>query len=48
MKSVIVFAGTAEGRTLSEYLSGRQIPVTACTATEYDVCRRVYELDPSP
>lgn len=35
MKSVIVFAGTAEGRTLSEYLSGRQIPVTACTATEY-------------
>ena len=35
MKSVIVFAGTVEGRTLSEYLSGRQIPVTACTATEY-------------
>ncbi len=35
MKSVIIFAGTVEGRTLSEYLSGRQIPVTACTATEY-------------
>lgn len=35
MKSVIIFAGTAEGRTLSEYLSVRRIRVTACTATEY-------------
>lgn len=35
MKPVIVFAGTIEGRTLSEYLSGQQVPVTACVATEY-------------
>lgn len=35
MRSVIVFAGTIEGRTLSEYLSGQQVPVTACVATEY-------------
>lgn len=34
-RSVIIFAGTVEGRTLSEYLSGQQIPVTACVATEY-------------
>lgn len=35
MRPVIVFAGTIEGRTLSEYLSGRQVPVVACVATEY-------------
>ena len=35
MRPVIIFAGTTEGRTLSEYLSERGIPVTACTATEY-------------
>lgn len=35
MKSVIVFAGTTEGRMLSEYLAGKQVPVTACVATEY-------------
>lgn len=35
MRSVIIFAGTAEGRTLSEYLSGRGVRVTACVATEY-------------
>lgn len=35
MKPVIIFAGTIEGRTLSEYLAGRGIPVTACVATEY-------------
>lgn len=35
MKSVMVFAGTIEGRMLTEYLCGRQIPVTACVATEY-------------
>lgn len=35
MKPVIIFAGTMEGRMLSEYLSGQQVPVTACVATEY-------------
>lgn len=35
MKPVIIFAGTIEGRTLSEYLAGRGIPVAACVATEY-------------
>ena len=35
MSTVVVFAGTAEGRTLSEYLSRRRIQVTACVATEY-------------
>lgn len=33
--NVIVFAGTTEGRILSEYISGRGIPVTASVATEY-------------
>ncbi|MCD8098558.1 MAG: precorrin-6A reductase [Lachnospiraceae bacterium] len=35
MKPVVIFAGTVEGRTLSETLSGRKINVTACVATEY-------------
>ncbi len=35
MESVIIFAGTVEGRELSEYLSGRGVRVTACVATEY-------------
>ncbi len=35
MRPVIVFAGTTEGRMLSEYLSGRQVQVTVCVATEY-------------
>ena len=35
MKSVIIFAGTMEGRMLSEYLSKRRIRVTSCVATEY-------------
>lgn len=35
MSTVIIFAGTTEGRTLSEYLSRRRISVTACVATEY-------------
>lgn len=35
MSTVIIFAGTVEGRTLSEYLSGKKIRVTACVATEY-------------
>ncbi len=35
MKPVIIFAGTIEGRTLSEFLSGKRIAVTACVATDY-------------
>ena len=34
-KQVIIFAGTTEGRTISEYLSSCKVPVTACVATEY-------------
>lgn len=34
-KSVIIFAGTTEGRTISEYLASCKVPVTACVATEY-------------
>ncbi|MDO4260793.1 MAG: precorrin-6A reductase [Eubacteriales bacterium] len=35
MTPVMIFAGTVEGRTLSEFLSGQGVPVTACVATEY-------------
>lgn len=35
MRPVIIFAGTTEGRRLSEYLTERKVPVTACVATEY-------------
>lgn len=35
MKKVIVFAGTNEGRKISEFLAANDIPVTACVATEY-------------
>ena len=35
MRPVIIFAGTTEGRRLSEYLAVRKVPVTACVATEY-------------
>ncbi len=35
MKRVVLFAGTIEGRTLSEYLSSQGVPVIACVATEY-------------
>ena len=34
-KPVIIFAGTTEGRTISEYLASFKVPVTACVATEY-------------
>ena len=34
-KQVIIFAGTTEGRTISEYLASYKVPVTACVATEY-------------
>ncbi len=35
MKQIIVFAGTTEGRLLSEWLSGEGLKVLACVATEY-------------
>ena len=31
----VVFSGTADGRELCEWLSGRGVPVVACVATEY-------------
>ena len=34
-KKAVVFAGTTEGRTISEYLSRSGIKVTASAATEY-------------
>ena len=34
-KQVIIFAGTTEGRTISEYLASCKVPVAACVATEY-------------
>lgn len=35
MRPVIIFAGTTEGRELSDYLAVHEIPVLACVATEY-------------
>lgn len=35
MSEVCVFAGTTEGRELSELLTGKGVPVYACVATEY-------------
>ncbi len=35
MKQVLIFAGTTEGRRLSEELGAAKIPVTVCVATEY-------------
>ena len=35
MKQILIFAGTTEGRTLSEYLSDLKIRHTICVATEY-------------
>ena len=32
---IIIFAGTTEGRTLSEYLAAAGIAHTICVATEY-------------
>ena len=32
---VLVFAGTVEGRRISEYLASRGVPVAACVATDY-------------
>lgn len=35
MKKILIFAGTTEGRRLSEYLAAEGIPHTVCVATEY-------------
>ncbi len=35
MKKILIFAGTTEGRKLSEYLAGAGIDHTVCVATEY-------------
>ena len=35
LNRVLIFAGTTEGRTLSEYLSKNRIEHTVCVATEY-------------
>ncbi|EJW95109.1 Cobalamin (vitamin B12) biosynthesis CobK/CbiJ, precorrin-6x reductase, partial [gut metagenome] len=35
MSSVIVFAGTTEGRELAAFFAENQIPVVICVATEY-------------
>lgn len=35
MTSILVFAGTTEGRTIAEYLRGHAPQVYVCTATEY-------------
>ena len=35
MKKILIFAGTTEGRKLSECLSAAQIEHTLCVATQY-------------
>ena len=35
MKHYILFAGTSEGRQLTEYLLTKNVKLTVCTATEY-------------
>lgn len=35
MKQIVIFAGTTEGRKLSEYLAGVGVSHTVCVATEY-------------
>lgn len=35
MEQIIIFAGTTEGRLLSQWLSGEGLKVLACVATEY-------------
>ena len=35
MKHYILFAGTSEGRLLTEYLLTKNVKLTVCTATEY-------------
>lgn len=35
MKEILIFAGTSEGRTLSDFLIQKNLPHTICVATEY-------------
>ncbi len=35
MRSILIFAGTSEGRRIAEYLSEQRIPAHVCAATEY-------------
>ena len=35
MKEVLIFAGTTEGRKLSDWLCEKKISNTVCVATEY-------------
>lgn len=35
MKEILLFAGTTEGRVLSEYLAEEGVKHTVCVATEY-------------
>ena len=35
LKKILIFAGTTEGRKLSEYLAEAEINHTICVATEY-------------
>ena len=48
MKKILIFAGTTEGRQLSDWLCERQVQNTVCVATEYgeivlkdNPCRRI-------
>ena len=40
MKKIVIFAGTTEGRRLSEILADAGIAHTVCVATEYGEMRR--------
>ena len=35
MSEICIFAGTTEGRRLTEFLAGQPVKVCACVATEY-------------
>lgn len=35
MKQILIFAGTSEGRRLTQYLAERNMPLYVCVATEY-------------
>ena len=35
MKHFLIFAGTTEGRKLTEYFLSKETALTVCTATEY-------------
>ena len=45
MKEILIFAGTTEGRRLSERLLDFEIPHTVCVATEYgEICLKEHSL----